>query len=101
MNKICITITICIILFLVIGFTTYKVIEKHNEKLLEVSEKFIIETTEKCLNEEKCSGNMITLQTLYDLNYLEEQANPVTKEFYNPESYVLIEESNYTFVIVR
>lgn len=29
------------------------------------------------------------------------QANPVTKEYYNPESYVEIKDANYTFIVVR
>lgn len=101
MNKICITVTIIIIITLVIGVTTYKVVDKHNDKLMEVEEKYIIETAEKCLNEKKCSGSKITLQTLYDLEFLDMQANPVTKEYYNPESYVEIKDANYTFIVVR
>ncbi len=101
MNKICITVTIIIIITLVIGVTTYKVVDKHNDKLMEVEEKYIIETAKKCLNEKKCSGSKITLQTLYDLEFLDMQANPVTKEYYNPESYVEIKDANYTFIVVR
>lgn len=101
MNKICITATVIIIVSLVIGVTTYKVLDEHNDKLIEVEEKYIIETAKTCLNEKKCSGNEITLQTLYDLDYLETEADPVTKEYYNPESYVEIKEANYTFIVVR
>ena len=101
MNKICITVTIIIIITLVIGVTTYKVVDKHNDKLMEVEEKYIIETAKKNLNEKKCSGSKITLQTLYDLEFLDMQANPVTKEYYNPESYVEIKDANYTFIVVR
>ena len=101
MNKICITVTIIIIITLVIGVTTYKVVDKHNDRLMEVEEKYIIETAKKCLNEKKCSGSKITLQTLYDLEFLDMQANPVTKEYYNPESYVEIKDANYTFIVVR
>ena len=101
MNKICITVTIIIIITLVIGVTTYKVVDKRNDKLMEVEEKYIIETAKKCLNEKKCSGSKITLQTLYDLEFLDMQANTVTKEYYNPESYVEIKDANYTFIVVR
>ena len=61
----------------------------------------VIETAKKCLNEKKCSGSKITLQTLCDLEFLDMQANPVTKEYYNPESYVEIKDANYTFIVVR
>ena len=100
MNKICITITIIIILSLIIGVTTYKVLDEHNAKLTLVEEKYIIETAKKCLNEKKCSGSKVTLQTLYNLEYLEMQANPVTKKYYSPESYVEVNEANYTFIVV-
>ena len=101
MNKIWITSTVIIIVVLIVGFTTYKVLDEHNEKLTEVEEKYLIETTKKCLNEKKCSGDKITLQTLYDLNYMDFQADPVTKEYYNPESYITVDGTNYSFVIVR
>ena len=101
MNKIWITSTVIIIVVLIVGFTTYKVLDEHNEKLTEVEEKYLIETTKKCLNEKKCSGDEITLQTLYDLNYMDFQADPVTKEYYNPESYITVDGTNYSFVTVR
>ncbi len=101
MNKVFISITVILILALVIGVTTYKVLDKHNDKLREVENKYIIETAKKCLNEKKCSGSTVTLQTLYDLDYLTNQADPVTKEYYNPESYVEVKEANYTFIVVR
>ena len=100
MNKICITATVIIIVSLVIGVTTYKVLDEHNDKLIKVEEKYIIETAKNCLNEKKCSGSKITLQTLYDLDYLNVEANPVTKEYYNPNSYVEITDANYTFIVV-
>ena len=53
------------------------------------------------MNEKKCSGDKITLQTLYDLNYMDFQADPVTKEYYNPESYITVDGTNYSFVTVR
>ena len=100
MNKICITATVIIIVSLVIGVTTYKVLDEHNDKLIKVEEKYIIETAKNCLNEKKCSGSKITLQTLYDLDYLNVEANPVTKEYYTPNSYVEINDANYTFIVV-
>ena len=101
MNKFFITLTIIIVLLSVIGFSAYKIINKHNEKILLVEKKYIIERAKSCLNEKKCSGNTITLKELYDLNYLELQVNEVTKEYYNEESYVIKKEDNsYEFIIV-
>ncbi len=101
MNKVCITVTVIIIMVLIIGVTTYKVLDEHNAKLTEVEEKYIIEATKKCINKKECSGNKITLETLYDLGFLDFQADPVSKEYYNPDSYILIDGANYTFVNVR
>lgn len=100
-NKYILGITIAIILGSIIGLSSYKVITDHNKKVLLVESKYIIETAKKCINEKKCSGNTITLQTLYDLGYLSYQVNEVTKEYYNSNSYVLIEGANYSFVIVN
>ena len=101
MNKIFITLTVIFITALIIGVTTYKVLDEHNSKLTEVEEKYIIEAAKKCLNEKECSGTTVTLQTLYDLSYLDFQADPVTKEYYNPDSFVKYEDATYAFVSVR
>lgn len=101
MNKIWVMITIVVIVGLITGVTIYKVLDKHNAKLLLVEEKYIIEQTKKCLNEGKCEGDKITLEKLYDLGYLEKEANPVTKEYYDSASYVEIKDTNYTFVSVN
>ena len=100
MNKVFVTVTIIFITVLIIGVTTYKVLNEHNAKLTKVEEKYIIEAAKRCLNEKECSGAAVTLQTLYDLDYLDFQANPVTKEYYNPDSYVNCEDANYIFVSV-
>lgn len=100
MNKWVISITVILFLGLVIGVTSYKVIKIHNDKVLLVESKYIIETAKKCLNEKVCNGDIITLKTLYDYGYLETQVNEVTKEYYNEESYVLVKDSEYQFIIV-
>ena len=46
-NKYSITASIIIISGLLIGVTSYKVIKKHNDKLILVKEKYIIERAEK------------------------------------------------------
>lgn len=101
MNKFFVTLTIFVVLASVIGLSTYKIVINHNEKVLLVEEKYIIETAKKCLNEKKCSGNTITLKELYDLDYMKRQVNEVTKEYYNENSYVLQKEDNtYEFIII-
>lgn len=101
MNKNIFTITILIIILLIGGASTYKVIKRHNDRLMLVSEKLITERARLCYEEKKCTENMVTLKTLYNLNYLETQANPVTKEYYNEESYIKKEDDLYTFVEVN
>lgn len=91
-------ILVLIVFVVIIVITSIKVVNNHNDKLLEVSHKYIIEQAKKCIDEKKCLEEKITLQTLYDLDYLEKLANPVTKKYYNNESYVKKEENNYTFV---
>lgn len=95
-----ICITIFLIIGLIFGTTIYKVMKTHNDNLLKVSEKFIIEHAKDCYNEKRCTNETVTLKELYDLKYLARQANPVTKEYYKEESYVKKEGNTYTFVMV-
>ena len=91
---------IILIIILIGGFTTYKVIHNHNQNLMLVSEKRIIEAAQKCWNENKCSNETVSLEELYNNNYLEQEINPLTKEIYNKKSYVYKEENTYYFKIV-
>lgn len=98
MNKYFIGASIIIICGLLIGVTSYKVIKNHNEKLILVEEKYIIERAKKCINEKKCNNDKITLKELHELEYINKEVNPVTKEYYNELSYVTKENDNYVFV---
>ncbi len=93
-------IFIFLTILIVIGGTSYKVIKTNHHNLIMVSEKRIIEAAKRCLNDDVCKENKITLATLYANNYLEEEINPLTKEIYNKESYILKEENNYQFIVV-
>lgn len=97
-NKITIYGTI-IIIILILGIpTTYKVIQNHNTKLIEATESKIIEAGKKCYFDGTCEEDKITLKTLYDLNYLDKISNPITKEYYNENSYILIKDKTFTFI---
>ena len=98
MNKWIISATIIIILGLIIGVTSFKVVSNHNDKLLLVKEKYIIETAKKCKIEKKCNNDTITLKELYDLKYLEKEVNPVTKEYYSEDAYVTLNNNEYIFI---
>ena len=88
-------------IFLILGvYTTIKVAKKHNDNLYIVSEKRIIEAAQRCWNEKKCNDEKVLLKELYDLKYLEKEANPVTKEYYNDGSYVEKKEDKYEFIII-
>lgn len=98
MNKWIISTTIIIIFGLIIGVTSFKVVNKHNDKLLLVEEKYIIENAKKCKMEKKCNNDNITLKELYDLKYLEKQVNPVSKEYYSLDAYVTLRNNEYVFI---
>lgn len=91
-NKVIIYTTI-IAIILIIGIPTiYKVVKNHHTKLYTISEKRIIEAAKKCWNEDKCKNDTITLKDLYDLKYLEKEANPVTKKYYAESSKIIKKE---------
>ena len=85
-------------LFLISAFTAYKVVTQHNHNIMLVSEKRIVEAAKRCLNEDNCEGNKITLAMLYTQKYLEQEINPLTKEIYNENSYVLVDENKFIIV---
>ena len=96
-------ITYVSIIMLILAITipvAINVNRKHNEKVLHVTMEKIKGTALRCYYRNECP-NRITLQELYDLDLLEEMANPFTKEIYNPASYVLINNGNTEFVEVR
>lgn len=101
MNKKIILATFVFIVLLLVCGTSYKVVKKHQERLILVTEKRILEKAKLCFLENKCTGESTTLKNLYDLSYLEKEANPVTKEYYNENSYIKKEENNYTFIVVN
>ncbi len=101
MNKYFIAAAIVICVGLIAGVSTYKVVNEHNAKVLLVESKLIIEKAKKCRAEKKCNGEHITLKELYENEYLNRQVNEVTKEYYNDESYVEVNDSNYNFIIVN
>ena len=89
-NRIIISGTI-IIIALMIGIPTFINVKKdHEEKLIKVTENRIKEA-KKCFLENKCEGNSTTLQSLYNVGYLDEQVNPVTKKYYSSTSVIKYE----------
>ena len=100
-NKLTIIGSIIAILLIVLIPTVYKVVKNHQDNLYQVIEEKIISSAKKCYFEEKCLNENITLKELYELNYLEKISNPITKEYYNEESYIKREGNQFNFVVVE
>lgn len=97
-NKIIIYGTILIVILLIAIPSTLKTVQKHNHRLEMVAEKKIIETAKDCYYNESCVDSHITLKELYEKMHLEEMTNPLTKQVYNSDSYVDV-DNNFNFVI--
>ena len=100
-NKVIIYLTIISILLIISIPTVYNIIKKHNDRLIMVTEKRIEEAAKDCYLKDICKDNKITLKVLYDNKYLEKESNPITKEYYNEDSYVLVKNDTYTFKEIR
>ena len=99
-NKIIINTTMIGIVLIVLIPTLYTIIKRHNNRLLEVSNKRIVEAAKKCYEDEKCKNEKITLKELYDNKYLKKESNPITKRFYNEKSYVEKKNNDYKINII-
>ena len=100
-NKVIINITIVAIILIILIPTVYNIIKKHNDRLIKVTEKRIEEAAKDCYLKNICKDNKITLKVLYDNNYLEKESNPITKEYYNENSYVLVKNNTYIFKEIK
>ena len=100
-NKVIINITIVAIILIILIPTVYNMIKTHNDRLIKVTEKRIEEAAKDCYLKDICKDNKITLKVLYDNKYLEKESNPITKEYYNEESYVLVKNNTYIFKEIK
>lgn len=100
-NKVIINITIVAIILIILIPTVYNIIKKHNDRLIKVTEKRIEEAAKDCYLKDICKDTKITLKVLYDNKYLEKESNPITKEYYNEESYVLVKNNTYIFKEIK
>lgn len=96
-NKIIIYATILIIILLIAIPSTYKVIQKHNDRLLKNTIQKITEKAKDCYYNKSCVEDQITLKELYDKTGLTPMSNPLTKKLYNETSYVSVKD-NFTFI---
>ncbi len=91
-NRLCIYCTILIILIIIAVPSTYKVITRHNERMLKNTIQKIVESAKDCYYNDSCIEDKITLEELYEKTGLPIMNNPVTKKIYNEKSYVSVSE---------
>ena len=89
-NKVWIYGTILICIGIIAVPSTYKVIKRHNERLLENTIKKIVEAAKDCYYNNSCIEDEITLEELYEKEGLPQMFNPVTKKIYNSKSFVSV-----------
>ena len=99
-NRVVTISSVIIILLLIVVPTTYKVVKNHYNHLYQVVESKIIETAKNCYFDDMCDEH-ITLNELYDLKLLDKVSDPVSKEYYNPNSYVEVKDNNFKFIIEK
>lgn len=97
-SKILINFTLLVCILIIVCPTAYKVIKTNEQNRIVVTEKYLIESAKKCIYEEKCKSNKITLKELYNYKYVEDEIfDPITKEVYSHESYIVISKNNSKF----
>ena len=94
-------ISLIILLLVIVVPGILKVNKRHNDRLLYAVTTKIKEKGEVCYYNKDCSNLTITLKELYELKYLEEIANPITKEYYNENSYIIIHDHETEFIEVK
>lgn len=97
-NRNIIIITILLTLVTIIGGTIIKVQADHQQKESIVLEKRITESAQECIFQDICNDNKITLGFLIEKGFASEIVNPKTKMYYSHDSYVLIENNQFTFI---
>ncbi len=98
MNKIMFYSFVTISILIILIPTIININNIHDEKLVLVTEKRIIESAIKCQKEDLCTDEKITLKQLYEFNLLEKEADPITKMYYSEDSYVIKKEDTYEFI---
>lgn len=96
-NKITIMGSIIIIILIISIPTIYFVIKNHQDNLYRVVEEKIIGAAKECYYENICKEEKITLEFLYENEFLTKVSDPVTKEYYDPSSYVLRIDKTFKF----
>lgn len=91
-NKIWVYATVLLVCLMIAIPSTYKVVTKHNERMLKNTTQKIIEAAKDCYYNNSCINDEITLEELYEKTGLSGMYNPVTKKIYSEQSYVSVKE---------
>jgi len=85
-------------LIVIISIPTIKiVVTNYNNKLYNAVISKMETAASKCINESICSHEKITLKELYEAKYLERIVNPLNKEYFNEDAYLLVKENGFEF----
>lgn len=90
-------ILIIIMLICLISLTIYKLNKRHENKLYDVLYSKIEYQAKKCFLDKNCENN-ITLEELYNKEYLEIQYDPISKEELNPKTEIKIKDEKIEIV---
>ena len=96
-NKLVLYLTVLVLVLVICIPTIYKVVTNHRQKLYIITEKRILEAAFKCINEDVCNADNLTLKDLYDNNYLDKQIDPNTKRYYSEKAKIIKKEEGLVF----
>lgn len=86
-----------ILVIILITLTIYKLNKRHEDKLYDVLYSKIKYEAKQCYLEKKCESTM-TLEELYNKEYLDVQYDPISKEELNPKTEIKITDEKIEIV---
>lgn len=94
-------VAIIVAILIILIPTTLKIIKTNRDRLHLVTNKRIIEAYQSCVKRYVCDDEKTTLNYLMENGFLQKEINPVTKEYYNLDSYVIKDNNEYKFIVVE
>lgn len=90
-----------LIISLIVLVPSFKKVNlEYKSNLYLVTESRITQKAFLCFKESKCSNTTVYLSELYLLGYLSDEFDPVTKEYYSEESYVILDDEKTEFISI-
>lgn len=93
-NKIIIIVSIILIVVILTFETHNQINNNHYKRLYDVEVAKIKEVALDCYRKNICENKLITLEKLYKEKLLEYVINPKINDYFNEESYVIINKNN-------